>query len=91
MVYFFLNDYQKLETLVNETNLCKSTKIKFRNLFRNAILGFLIQNPQRICGHNRDFQVDETLIFRRKNHVGRLVKQVWLVEGICTTPLYDFF
>ena len=50
-----------------------------------------MQNPQRISEHNRDAQVDETLIFRRKTHVGRLVKQVWLVGGICTTPPYDFF
>ena len=49
------------------------------------------RNPQRIDGYNRDVQVDEILIFRRKNHVGRLVKQVWLVGGICTTPPYDFF
>ena len=42
LVYFFLNDYQKLKSLVNKTNLCKSTIIKFRNLFRNAILEYLM-------------------------------------------------
>ena len=36
-----------------------------------------MQNPQKIGGHNRDVQVDETLIFRRKNHVGSLVKQIY--------------
>ena len=43
LVYFFLNDYQKLETLVNETNLYKSTTIKFRKLFRNTILKYLME------------------------------------------------
>ena len=50
-----------------------------------------MQNPQTIGRHNRDVQVDETLFFHRKNHVRCLVKQVWLVGGICTTPSYDFF
>ena len=50
-----------------------------------------MQNPQIIGGDNRYVQVDETLIFRRKNHVERFIKQVWLVGAIYTTPPYDFF
>ena len=50
-----------------------------------------MQNPQKIGGHNRDVQVDETLIFHRKNHVGSLVKQIYLIGSICTTPPYDSF
>ena len=32
-----------------------------------------MQNLQRTDGHNKDVQVDEKLIFHRKNRVGRLV------------------
>ena len=56
---FLFKLLSKLETLVDETNLSRSTIIKFRN----AILEYLKQNPQRIGGYNRDVQVNETLVF----------------------------
>ena len=42
-----------------------------------------MNNAQKIGGANKIVQIDETLVFRKKYNIGRLLRHVWLVGGVC--------
>jgi hypothetical protein len=60
----------------------------WKNYFRIACASFIDQlEERRIGGVGCTVEVDETLVFKRKNHVGRLLSNeasgTWVFGGIC--------
>jgi transposase-like protein len=65
-----------------------TTIADWKNYFRSACAEeCLVWNFQKIGGIGTTVEVDESLIFKRKNHVGRLlyseIEHTWVVGGIC--------
>ncbi|RUS85680.1 hypothetical protein EGW08_006556 [Elysia chlorotica] len=44
---------------------------------------WLLNNPYQIGGPGLNVEIDESLVARRKNEVGRVVQQRWVFGGIC--------
>ena len=69
---------------MQETNIKSNKTICcLRKLLREVCIETFINNAQKIGGANKIVQIDETLVFRRKYNVGRLLRQIWLVGGVC--------
>jgi transposase-like protein len=70
--------------------MIKSSKIQtdWTSFFRDIYAAELEHNNgQKIGGRNQTIEIDESLIFKRKSHVGRLLSGEescqWVVGGIC--------
>jgi hypothetical protein len=72
-----------------------STISNWRNYFRDICaeesLGF---HFKKIGGPNTTVEIDESFVFRRKNHVGRLLtgerEHIWVLGGICRETRQPF-
>ena len=69
---------------MQETNIKSNKTIcHLRKLLREVCVETFISNAQKIGGANKIVQIDETLVFKRKYNVGILLRQIWLVGGVC--------
>ena len=83
--------YAKESTMKNfafETGIRSSaTIVNWKNHFRSVCFEISCKTRRRIGGSGTTVQVDESLIFKRKNNVGRLtlrqVEHDWVFGGIC--------
>lgn len=46
---------------------------------RDVCSRLLLQQPQQLGGPQHEVQIDETLLFKRKNGVGHVVERIWVV------------
>jgi transposase-like protein len=72
------------------TSLSHVTIIDWYNFLRNVCTEYLKRNPFSIGGPGRVVELDETVVSRRKYHVGRLVKERWLFGGYDRTTKMSF-
>ena len=83
LLYFWVNEYS-CSAASHEVDVNINTVTYYFTLFRNACDSFIISsNTQQIGGQGKTVQIDETLIFHRKYHVGRMLNQVWIFGGVC--------
>ncbi|KAH7820981.1 putative ISXO2-like transposase domain [Monocercomonoides exilis] len=70
-----------ISEVTHETNLSNKTVLKFNQKIRR-ICGFIEMECFEKIGKNRIVEIDETLVHKRKNGVGRIQDQQWL-WGVC--------
>ena len=67
-----------------EVGVNKNTVTYYFTLFRNACDAYVLSlDGLVIGGPGKTVQIDETLVCRRKYHVGRCLNEVWIFGGIC--------
>jgi len=85
-IYLFFNFESKISRYMKECGFkSKKTARKFVKVLRNVCLEHYILNVERIGGNGQIVQIDETLLFKRKGNVGRVLRQIWIIGGIDET------
>ncbi|GFN85115.1 hypothetical protein PoB_001162100 [Plakobranchus ocellatus] len=63
---------------VHLTGLSENTVIQWFCYFRDVCSHHLVENPAQIGGIGHYVEIDESLMSKRKNNVGRVVQQRWM-------------
>lgn len=66
------------------------TVIQWFQFARDACSNFMSRNSNQIGGPGHVVEIDESVVSRRKYHVGRMVKEKWVFGGIDTTTYLGF-
>ena len=67
-----------------EVGVNKNTVTYYFTLFRNACDAYVLSlDGLAIGGPGKAVQIDETLVCRRKYHVGCCLNEVWIFGGMC--------
>ena len=66
-----------------EVGVNKNTVTFYYKQFRNACFECVMNQAHMIGGEGQTVEIDETLIAKRKYHVGRTLSQIWIFGGIC--------
>ena len=83
LLYCWAYQYSCKDT-AREVGVSPNTVTYYFTLFRKACDAYVLSmNGLVVGGPGKTVQIDETLMCRRKYHVGRLLKQVWIFGGIC--------
>ena len=83
LLYCWAYQYSCKDT-AREVGVSQNTVTYYFTLFRNACDAYVLSmNDFAVGGPGKTVQIDETLMCRRKYHVGRMLKQVWIFGGIC--------
>ncbi|MGL5708755.1 MAG: transposase [Aeromonas sp.] len=83
LLYSFC-DSKGLETIHEQTDLSKTTICEYFSFFKRLICENGSElNSEKIGGENSVVEIDETLLFKNKNHVGRVLagQKLWLFGG----------
>ena len=68
----------------HECDVSPKTITNFYQAFRQACQYHIDNLPQiQIGGAGYNVEIDETLISKRKNNAGRILKEIWVFGGIC--------
>lgn len=68
----------------HECDVLLATITNFYQAFRMACSHWLtVEGQPQIGGIGKNVEIDETIMSKRKNYAGRLLKEVWIFGGIC--------
>lgn len=83
LIYCWSMEYS-CEISAHETGVTLSTVTNFFQAFRQACQFWLNQEGQQpIGGVGYNVEIDESIISKRKNNVGRLLNEIWVFGGVC--------
>ena len=66
-----------------ELDMSPSSVVDISSYLREICANKFLKNSQKIDGEGQIVEVDESLLNRRKNQVGRVLPSTWVVGGIC--------
>ena len=81
--YCWAHEMSSIKFCERELGIGHTTVIEYNNYFREVCASTIIRNPIVIGGANTTVEIDESLFCRRKNNVGRLLREQWVFGGIC--------
>lgn len=92
IIYFWCNDFLQIK-VKNEINCANNATVFlwFNKLRFFSYKLLLRERNQKIGGRGYHVQIDESLFSKRKYNVGREVRKLWVVGGICTETNETFF
>ena len=79
-----------VKTTASLTGISEHSIVEWHKKFRQICEWWLAENHRRIGGPGIICEVDESVIARRKHHVGRIVPQRWCFGGICPDTQQGF-
>ena len=83
LIYCWAMEYS-CELAAHETGVTMATVTNFFQAFRQACAHWLDQEGQQpIGGVGYNVEIDESIVSKRKNNVGRLLQEVWVFGGVC--------
>lgn len=83
-IYLFFYEMDSVENLKRELLLkSENAALKIKARCRQFCVEFFLNKKKKIGGQGKQIQIDETLVFKRKNNKGRVHKPLWVVGGIC--------
>jgi transposase-like protein len=85
--YHFYYSHSLHETSM-ETCLHENTVKRWFKRFRMILFSKMIQYNNKIGGENKVVEIDEAIRMKRKNKVGKLKSQEWIVGGVERSYLY---
>ena len=82
-IYCWSKELTSIAFCENELDIKKTAVVDWNNYLREVCAFTLINNPVVIGGPGTHVEIDESLFTRRKNQVGRVLPQQWVLGGIC--------
>ena len=83
LTYYFFKFSKHGDEIAHEIEVDVKTVRKYFKQFRQICFEWWLQNAPKIGGPGLTVEVDETVVYKRKYQRGRLVREVWIVGGIC--------
>ena len=71
-------------------NFAPRTHAYYIGVLRRLVCDDLLEHKKPIGGPGLTVQIDETMVYRRKNHKGRIVPQDWVLVGVCVETKESF-
>lgn len=87
LIFYFYCKKQPRNMITKELKISKNSYEKVLAKFRKKINDTY---NQKIGGENLIVEIDESLITKRKNNIGRDIQRLWCVGGICRTTKIFF-
>ncbi|KAI8784608.1 hypothetical protein BgiMline_009022 [Biomphalaria glabrata] len=84
LVYFWSMSTSN-KTVMETLHFSSKTVVDWFNFLRGICTRYLTLHPIRLGGEGHVVEIDETVVARRKNHVGRYTPPKWVFGGIDTT------
>ena len=83
LLYCWINLFSCEQTM-KEVRVDINTVTHYFQLFRSSCTSFIQSLPNiQIGGPGKTVEIDETLMCKRKNNRGRILKEIWIFGGIC--------
>ena len=68
-------------TMMKEVQISEHTTVDWKQFFRDVSVQYFTNHPEQIGGPGVIVEVDESLFARRKNNVGRVIADKWVLGG----------
>lgn len=82
-MYFWAHEQATLKTCKRELNMSGKTFVDWSMFMREVCMWKLEKTKKKIGGPGLTVEIDESVFARRKYNVGRIVKEQWVLGGIC--------
>ena len=85
LIYYFAFQVNSLELLRYETghSFAPKTRAHYIEVLRRLLCDDLFEHKKPIGGPELTVQIDEIMVYHRKNHKGRVMLQDWVISGVC--------
>ena len=67
--------------IMRELEVSEHTVVDWKQFFRDVVVAYFINHPEQIGGPGVVVEIDESLFCRRKNNVGRVRPELWVLGG----------